>query len=336
MNKLNIKVRNEKGMAAMFLAVFMSVFVGVVALVVDLSHAYTYKSKLKSACDLASLAAVSQLASGSDISTSRTSALNYLNNNLATTIPGFIPLSLSSPNLTIEIGTYDISSSAFTWNEATSNPSAIKVGYVYPVMTFFADYFMISTINVDAISIAAKQPAGKALDGTSFPLAISESSLSDAVSNGNMLTLIQSGGSRNSYFTSFDSLLADESSIIQEVNYFESGAGTQSPLVSLNNNFRINNSGSAINNIYSNFSEPLLEGRSFIFPIVSLSGTDASIKGFVGATIDDIDTSSNTVTISIIPSYIDNNFGGVAIADNVDITDPDQQNLLATGFSLVQ
>jgi Flp pilus assembly protein TadG len=335
MSASKIKIRSTSGLAAVLFATFISVLIGMVALVVDLSQSYTYKSKLKSACDLASLAAVSQLANSSDIGTSKTSALNYLNDNLAATIPGFLPLNLSSTNLTIQVGTYDTSTSAFTWDEATSSPNAIKVGYIYPVMTLFADYFMISTINVDAISIAAKQPAGKALNGTSFPLAIDDSTLSEALSNGNMLTLVQTGGSRNSHFTAFDGT-ADENTITQEINYFESGAGTQTPLVSLNDGFTLNNAGSSITSVYSNTSEGSLEGMSFIFPIVERSGSTVTVKGFIGASIDDVNTVGETISITIMPSYIDNNFGGTTIAGSVPITDPQEKSLLANGLSLVQ
>ncbi len=334
-NYKKMSIRNNKGISIIYFTLMTSVFVGLMCLVIDLSQTFTYKARVKSACDLASLAGISQLQSISNTFSAKDSALQFLNTNLSSTIPSFTSLSQGSPDLNLEVGIYDFSTNRFTSDESSSSANALKVQYTYQLMTGLSDYFMISSINISGSAIAAKQPATKAHSGTSFPLLINSSELTNALSNSNMLDLIQTGGSQNSYFSAFDSS-ANEPDITQILYNFQSGTGSIPPEVVTNNNYRVLNGNP--NNIYSNITDTLLEGRSYIFPVVSVSGNSATVLGFVGATLDDIYLSGSDyhVSLTIIPGYIDNSYGGTVIAGNIGSIGTSEQTLLAKGYTLVQ
>lgn len=319
-----------------FFTMMLSVFIGTCCMVIDASQTFSYKSRLKTACDLASLAGVSQLVSTSNVSDAKTAALNFLNNNLTTTLPGFTPLTQSSPNLTLQVGVYDSTTAMFSWDETNPSANAVKVEYLYPSRSNLAEYFMINIINITGSAIASKQPANSSATGTSFPLIVLDHALSTASVTGNTITLSQEGASQNSYFSAFDSNNANQSDINQIIYNFQSGSGTQSPSITTNTSYRADTS--SPNGIYTSLNESLLEGRTFVFPIGAINGNDSTIVGFAGATIDDIDTTARTITITFIPGYIDNSFGGTTIIGNgeVGITEPVELALLANSFLLVQ
>ena len=129
---LKQRIRNNKGISVAFLSMMLSVFIGMCCMVVDLSQTYSYKSRLKTACDLASLAGVSQLITTSNVSDAKTAALTFLNNNLTSNLPGFSSLTESSPNLSLQVGVYDSTTSTFTWDETSPSVNAVKVEYIYP------------------------------------------------------------------------------------------------------------------------------------------------------------------------------------------------------------
>lgn len=328
-------IRNNKGVSLAFFTMMLSVFIGTCCMVIDVSQTYSYKSRLKTACDLASLAGVSQLVSTSNVGDAKNAALNFLNNNLSSNLPGFTSLSQSSPNLVIQAGVYDPATAAFTWDETSPSVNAIKVAYLYPSASTLAEYFMINIINITGSAIASKQPANSASAGTSFPLVILDTTLSTSAATGNTTVLSQEGVDQNSYFSAYDGS-SNQNDIKQIIYNFQSGSGTQPPSITVNNSYKIDVN--PPDDIYSSLSESLLEGRTFVFPVGSISGNNTNIVGFAGATIDDIDTVAKTISITIIPGYIDNTFGGATITGNGDvgITEPVEVALLANSFLLVQ
>ena len=328
-------LRNNKGISAAFFTMMLSVFIGTCCMVIDVSQTYSYKSRLKTACDLASLAGVSQLVSSSNISDAKNAALNFLNTNLSSNLPGFTSLTQSSPNLIIQAGVYDSSNATFSWDETNPSVNAIKVEYVYPSASNLAEYFMITTINISGSAIASKQPANSASVGTSFPLIILDHALSTASVTGNTAVLSQAGSDQNSYFSAFDSS-ANQNDINQIIYNFQNGTGVQSPSIATNATYTADIS--SPDGIYTSLNESLLEGRTFVFPIGAVNGSDGTIVGFAGATINDIDTVAKTISITFIPGYIDNTFGGATITGNgeVGITEPVELALLANSFLLVQ
>lgn len=329
------KFRNERGISLAFFSMMLSVFIGMCCMVVDLSQTYSYKSRLKTACDLASLAGVSQLVSSSNIGDAKTAAVNFLNTNLSSNLPNFTPLSQSSPNLVLQVGVYDPTTARFTWDETSPDVNAVKIEYSYASTTNLAEYFMISNINITGSAIASKQPANTTAAGTSFPLVILDHALSTASVTGYSITLSQSGAGQNSYFSAFDGS-ANESDINQFIYNFQSGSGTQPPSLTVNNTYKVDLN--SPDGIYTSLNEYLLEGRTFVFPIGTISGDSTTIVGFAGATINDIDVAAKTVSVTFIPGYIDNTFGGTTITGNgeVGITEPVEIALLANSFLLVQ
>ena len=101
--------RNKKGVAIAFTLVAMTAVLALIALVIDTSYAFSSKTKIKNAVDLAALSGISQLtdATAGSILNAKNNALTFLNNNLSATLAGYTPVSLTDSNLSIQTGFYD-------------------------------------------------------------------------------------------------------------------------------------------------------------------------------------------------------------------------------------
>ena len=329
-------MRAEQGVVLPFFALFLIAALGMGALVIDIGSGYSVKTKIQNAVDLSVLAGSSQINSGSSVTTVKNTALNYLNNNLSSAIPSFQTLSLTSPGVSIQVGTYDTSTMTFVVNEAIPPANAIKVSYTHMLSTFFAPIFMIDTFDVGEDAIAVKKPAGYMAPGTGFPLAIYSSALTTALSNNNMVNLYSSGMSDNSYWTDFTSSNPSTTDIRNVLDYFQYGTGTKPPAVTVNDSFAINDGG--MGGIFMNLEPSILEGMTYLFSVVEdMASMTAMAQGFVGATIDDIVDSMGEryVSITIIPGFVDNTFGGLGIASGPgsDISS-ENQALLANSYGL--
>jgi hypothetical protein len=311
---------------------------GLASFVGDIAIGYSIQSRIKAAIDMASLAGISQIVSTSDVTDAKNEALTYLNSNLSNNIPNYSPITLSDSNLTIQVGVYDYTTMVFTWDELSPDINSIMISYTYPIMTVFASVFMVDSIQTSGTSIAAKRDAGYMAPGTGFPLAIDVSALEDAIANGNMLSLYQSGADTNSYLTAFDDN-ADANDIRDLVEYFQYGTGTPSVELYVGDEFAINNG--SISSVYMDLDLSALTGKTFMFPIVSLE-TDMfsqmiTAEGFIGANVTeffDLDgMGDNYVTIEIIPGYIDNNYGGSKVG--ISTISSGGADLLAQSFTLV-
>lgn len=331
-------MRNKRGLAALFFGILSIGILTLGALVVDAAFSYSLKAKLKSAVDFSALAGVSQLTDATSISKAKASALEYLNENLSKYDSNFQGLNLNSSDLTIQVGIYDFTAMTFTENELT--PNAIRVNYKYKSMTYFGNLIMSTEeINIRNSTIAAKRIAGQAAPGGGFPLAINSSVLSLARNNSNTVDLIQKGDMENSYFTSFMSSSANTDDIRQILRYFEDGtSGERSPSLRVGEEFQINNG--SINAIFMSIDPTNFINMTYIVPVVDLDGRSSNkveVKAFVGLKINDIyrDMSNDYHVLgTIIPGYIDNNWGGLSIAAGPGDISPQDQSLLANAFGL--
>ena len=330
-------MRNRKGIVLPLFALFLISALGLGALVIDIGSGYSVKTKIQNAIDLSVVAACSQIYSGSSVTSVKDTALSYLNSNLSSAIPSFQTLSLDSQGLSIEVGTYDTSSMTFVVNEAIPPANSIKISYIHTLPTFFAPIFMINSFNVGEDGIAVKKGAGYMAPGTGFPLTINSSALLDALSNNNMLDLYQ-GGTTNSYWTKFTDDNPSASDVKNIINYFQNGSGTAPSGLSVNDDFVFSNGSLTV--IYNEMEPSILEGMTFVFPVVTLTMADTVVAdGFLGATINDIVDSMGTqyISITIIPGFIDNTFCGLgpSLGPSNNISSQNQA-LLANAYGLVQ
>lgn len=333
-------LRNKKGIAIPFFAIMIVAIIGLGALVIDISQAYSLKTRIKSAIDLSCIAGISQLVNQSNISTAKDITLQYLNDNLTMTIPSFNPLTLSSQGLSVQVGVYDISSMNFTWDEANPKVNAIMISYTYNSMNILGPVFMIDSIQVQDSATSVKQIAGHMAPGGGFPLAIQSTLLSQARANNNMVDLVQAG-TANSFFTAFDSSNASTDSIKQIVNYFkDQSLGVSPPSLTVGEEFQINNGN--LTSLYMTVDDPVFEGMTYVAPIVQVNQNFTNkikVEGFIGFTINDIYKAGNNyhIAATIIPGYVDNRWSGLTIAagPGADIS-PEDQALLASSYGLVQ
>lgn len=346
-SKLNNKpfksmaIRNKSGVALAFFSIFLPVLIGFIGLVIDMSQVYAYSSRIKSATDMASLAGISQLQTIADITSAKTTALTYLNNNLTMTIPNFMSLSLPTTGLTIQGGVYDFTTAAWTFDESSSSVNSIKVAYTYSVNSLIANYFMISSFSTSSNSIAAKNYAGTALTGTSFPQAVNESALTTALSAGNVVNLyVDAGGSTNSYFTNFDNT-PSSSEVINNLQHFRTGGGTYPNSISIGSTYTYitNALTKALIFIIELFLWAFSGGSAgtFIFPVVSEASGTLTTEGFVGAQITSfgLGAMGYYTTITIIPGYIDNTWSGCQLGADPTVTGA-EKTLLANAYGIVQ
>lgn len=318
----------------MLVALLIVPLLGFVSLVSDLGEAYSIKSRTKSAIDLAAIAGISQLEDYTYASTSKSVSLSYLNDNLSNTLPGFTPLSLSSSNIDIQIGIYDSTTKTFTNDEFNPAANSIMINYSHVVDARFANVFMLNQFTLNNSVIASKEIAGYAASNTTLPLTIEESALTAALSNSYMVDLYQSSGGLNSHFTAYDGS-ANSSDILNQFDHWGIPTGSSPTPASKVDDVFTRYSGST-STIYSSLPAGGLTGSTYIIPVVSRSGNDVTIQGFVGATIDSIDTGSEYFSITILPAHIDNDtsHGGLKVTKRGNINTTNQP-LLANSFLLV-
>lgn len=330
-------LRNQYGSLVVFFPFILAVSMGLGALVIDMSQAYSLKSRVKNAIDLSSIAGISQLTNQSNIDSAKNTALQYLNNNLTKTIPSFTPLTLSSNGLSIQAGIYDFNSMTFTWDETNPNVNALMISYKYNSRSFLANYFMIANITVFDQATAAKISANRAQRGTGFPLIIKSSALSTVANN--MLDLYSATSSDNSLWTDYTNSNPSTTSVRDILNYFQYGTGTPSPQLTVNDAIYTTNDG-GMAGIFMDMNPNILVGMQYILPLVTQTTSNKStVDGFVGATISAIKNTGNnrSVTITIVPGFLDNHFGGLQVTGtgttNIGVSN---QNYLADSFRLVQ
>lgn len=329
--------RNKNGVALVFMVMLLVSLLGLGGFVSDLAIAYTMQARIKNALDLSALAGISQMENTSYISTAKTTALNYFNTNLLSTIPGFTPIAISDPNLTIQGGVYDLSTGTFTLDEVSSDVNALSLSYMTQCMTYFSSIFMIDNINISATATVAKQPAGYIAPGSGFPLVAYESALTSALSNSNMVNLYANGGfTDNSYWTDYTDSNPSTSDVRALLDYLQYMIGSAPPGVTVNDDFAINDGGMI--SVYMDLDPTVLIGMTFIFPVIEDGAMiTATAKGFIGARIDAIvDTGSDRyLSITIQPGHIDNTFGGAKVVMSTTVN-PSNQSLLVDSFTLVE
>ena len=327
-------LRNNKGMVVALLVLMIPVVVGMAGYVTDLSIQYLNRTRIENAVDFSALAGISQLTSQANVNNAKQTALNYLNNNLSTSLPSFSSLSLNSEGLSIQAGVYDFMNLSFTVDEQNSNVNALKISYTYNSPTFLSRIFMISSATLTKSSTAAKQPAGCASPGTGFPIVIDVSSLSTAAQNNNMLDL---SIMNQSYWTQFTNSNPSATDVNNIINYFQSGNGTSPSGVNVNDNIRINDGN--MNSVFMTLDPNILVGMDYLFSVVTInSSTNATVNAFVSGTINQIVSSMGNqyITITIMPGNIDNTFGGLQICSGQSNVSSSNQSLLANAFGIVQ
>ncbi len=327
-------IRNNKGVVAAFLVLMIPAIIGMAGYVTDLSIQYLNRTKVENAIDFSALAGISQLSSQSNVNNAKQTALNYLNNNLATSLASFSSLSLNSPELSIQAGVYDFMNMSFTLDEQNPNVNAIKISYIYTSPTFLSQIFMLNSSTLTESATAAKQPAGCASPGTGFPIVIDVSSLDTAAQNNNMLNLSIMD---QNYWTQFTNSNPSTTDINNIIDYFQSGNGVSPSGVNVNDHIRINDGN--MNAVFMNLDPTILVGMNYVFSIVTVnSSTDATINAFVTATINNIVSSMGQqyITITITPGSIDNTFGGLQICSGQANVSSSNQSLLSDAFGIVQ
>ena len=168
---------NQKGVAAITIAMVSVIIVGMAAFAVDIGHALVTQNELQNAADSAALAAARQLGvtyiglpieEQQDMSRSLTGTEQGQIQAQATAAAGANKASdvtnLSVSQNDIELGTWDLN--AHTFAATVTRPNAVRVtvrrdgAQNGPITTFFAGVFGITTMNVTATSTAALGTAG--------------------------------------------------------------------------------------------------------------------------------------------------------------------------------
>ena len=330
-------LRNKKGTIIPLFVVLLTVIIGFGALVADLSQSYSLKARVKSAVDEATLAGISQLVGPATVSDVKNLALQYLNNNLTMTIPSFNSLSLNSEGLSIQAGIYDFNNMTFTWDEVSSNVNALMISYSYNSKVYFGNIFMIGSVQVADKATAAKQPATKALPRTGFPLVINSAALSTVINN--MVDLYSATSADNSLWTDYTNNNPSTTDIKKVLDYFQLGAGVTPPQINVSDTiFATNDGGMA--GIFMSLDSNVLVGMTYLLPVVTpvAMTNQVTADGFVGATINAIVDSmgSRYVTITIIPGFVDNTFGGLGFGSSMTTVSSANQSFLANAYGLVQ
>lgn len=331
-------LRNEKGVAIVFFALMLVITLGMGALVTDLSLAHSNRTRIKNALDFASLAGISQLTNPASVSNAKQTALDYLNNNLSMTLSSFTPLSLSSNGLSIQAGIYDFNNMTFTFDEANSNINALMISYNYNSPTFFSDIFMINSASISESTTASKQIAAYASPGGAFPLIIYSTSLANIMNNVLDLVVYSAAQMDNSYWTDYTSSNPSTTDVNNILDYFQYGMGTAPPGITLNDTFNVNDGG--MGGIFMNLDVNALAGMTLLFSIVSptLMSGEVMADGFLGGTINSVTDSmgQKSISLTVIPGYIDNSFGGLQIDSGMTNVNPGDESYLAKAFGLVQ
>jgi len=203
-SRLVALLREQKGMAAIYMAMLGTILVGITALAVDVGHALVTQNELQNASDAAALAATRQMGVGylampladqQDLGRDLTSS-EQAQITAQATAATFANKASDVANLAlsqgdISFGTWDFIARTFT--PTVTRPNAIRVtarrdgGANGPITTFFAGVLGVNTMNIATTSTAALGTAGGPVPPGvgDVPFAISSNWANDNVANCN-------------------------------------------------------------------------------------------------------------------------------------------------------
>ena len=192
-SRLIVLLREQKGMAAIYMAMLGTILVGITALAVDVGHALVTQNELHNAADAAALASTRQmgviylalpLADQQDLGRDLTSS-EQAQITAQATAATFANKASDVANLAlsqgdISFGTWDFTAHTFT--PTVTRPNAIRVtarrdgGANGPITTFFAGVLGVNTMNIATTSTAALGTSGGPVPPAvaDVPFAISE------------------------------------------------------------------------------------------------------------------------------------------------------------------
>lgn len=176
-SRLTVLLREQKGMAAIYMAMLGTILVGITALAVDVGHALVTQNELHNAADAAALASTRQmgvtylalpLADQQDLGRDLTSS-EQAQISAQATAATFANKASDVANLAlsqgdISFGTWDFIARTFT--PTVTRPNAIRVtarrdgGANGPITTFFAGILGVNTMNIATTSTAALGTSG--------------------------------------------------------------------------------------------------------------------------------------------------------------------------------
>ena len=211
-SKIIALLREQKGMAAIHMAMLGTILVAIAAFAVDVGHALVTQNELQNAADSAALAAGRQLGvtyigltqpQQQDLSRDLTGAEQTQITGQATTAAfsnkasDVINLLLGQAD--IEFGTWDMNAHTFT--PTVTRPTAIRVtarrdgGVNGPITTFFAGIVGVQTMNVTATAVAALGTSGgpAAPGAVNAPFGISEDWFTGVAACGSTITFSPTG-----------------------------------------------------------------------------------------------------------------------------------------------
>lgn len=344
--KVKINKRDKKGVIVALVALMIPIIIGFAAYAIDLAQVYSVESRIKSAVDLAAAAGQSKLSrhisAGNRISDAKNEVVTFLNTNLSQTIPGFTNLTLSSPELTIQAGIYEPATGVFTWDETNANAvNALMIEYTYTLNSKLSGVFSIDNFEATSSVIATKTPSGYATAGTVTPFAIDESTLNNLPGGTVEKRIYLSQAQQNWYLTAYDNM-ADALDIADGVSYTDTMGtiGTAPPKIEVGDTFAFQDDEGTKTSIATNYllTSALDDGAIFVIPVVSRSGTDFTVKGFIGASIWQINLGGMGFFADLIfqPGYIDDNWKGTKIGSTPTTITTDNQEFLAQSVQLVK
>jgi Flp pilus assembly protein TadG len=176
-SRLIVLLREQKGMAAIYMAMLGTILVGITALAVDVGHALVTQNELQNAADAAALASTRQMGVtylalplsdqqdlGRDLTSSEQAQITAQATaaTFANKASDVANLALSPGD--IQFGTWDFTARTFT--PTVTRPNAIRVtarrdgGANGPITTFFAGVLGVNTMNVATTSTAALGTSG--------------------------------------------------------------------------------------------------------------------------------------------------------------------------------
>ena len=192
-SRLIVLLREQKGMAAIYMAMLGTILVGITALAVDVGHAVVTQNELQNAADAAALASTRQMGVGylampladqQDLGRDLTSSEQAVITAQATAA-AFANKASDVANLAlslgdIQFGTWDFTARTFT--PTVTRPNAIRVtvrrdgGANGPITTFFAGVLGVNTMNIATTATAALGTSGGPVPPgvADVPFAISE------------------------------------------------------------------------------------------------------------------------------------------------------------------
>ena len=176
-SRMKTLLREQKGMAAIHMALLGTILVGMTAFAVDVGHALVTQNELQNAADSAALAATRQMgvdylampiADQQDLDRDLTSA-EQVQITAQATAAAFANKASDVANLVlgqgdIQFGTWDFI--AHTFVPTVTRPNAIRVtarrdgGANGPITTFFAGVLGVNTMDIAATSTAALGTSG--------------------------------------------------------------------------------------------------------------------------------------------------------------------------------